>query len=68
MEFQKLQDALSQCESRNRLICADVLETLRAGRTPLVFTERTEHLSDLADRLRERVPQVITLTPRACAD
>ena len=48
-------------ELRNRLIWADVLEALRGGRTPLVLTERTEHLSDLAERLRENVPQVITL-------
>lgn len=61
IEFQKLQDALSKCDSRNRLICADVLEALRGGRTPLVLTERTEHLSELAERLREHVSQVITL-------
>jgi superfamily II DNA or RNA helicase len=61
IEFQKLQDALSKCDSRNRLICADVLEALRGGRTPLVLTERTEHLSELAERLREHVPQVVTL-------
>jgi very-short-patch-repair endonuclease len=61
IEFQKLQDALSKCDNRNRLICADVLEALRGGRTPLVLTERTEHLSELAERLREHVPQVVTL-------
>ncbi len=61
LEFQKLQDALSKCEHRNRLICADVVETLRDGRTPLVLTARTAHLVELAGRLREHVPQVITL-------
>jgi very-short-patch-repair endonuclease len=43
------------------MICGDVLETLRNGRTPLVLTERTEHLKELADRLREHVGQLITL-------
>ncbi len=61
IEFQRLQDALAKCDSRNRLICADVLEALDSGRNPLVLTERTEHLSELADRLRGQVPQVITL-------
>lgn len=61
IEFQKLQDALSQCESRNRLICGDVIRALRDGRSPLVLTERTEHLSVLAARLREHAAQVITL-------
>jgi len=61
IEFQKLQEALAHCDSRNRLICEDVLEALRNGRSPLVLTERTEHLTALADRLRPSVPQVITL-------
>lgn len=61
IEFQRLQDALVKCDSRNRLICADVLEALGRGRNPLVLTERTEHLSELADRLRGQVPDVITL-------
>jgi superfamily II DNA or RNA helicase/very-short-patch-repair endonuclease len=61
IEFKKLLDALSKCESRNRMICGDVCEALRNGRTPLLLTERTEHLSELAGRLREHVPQVITL-------
>ncbi len=36
IEFQKLQEALAQCDSRNRMICEDVLEALRNGRSPLV--------------------------------
>lgn len=61
IEFQKLQEALAKCESRNRLICGDVVEAVGQGRSPLVLTERTEHLTELADRLRPSVPQVITL-------
>jgi len=61
IEFQKLQEALAHCDSRNRMICADVLEALDSGRSPLVLTERTEHLKALADQLRQHVPQVITL-------
>lgn len=61
IEFQKLQEALAHCDSRNAMICEDVLEALRNGRSPLVLTERTEHLTELADQLRPRVSQVITL-------
>lgn len=61
IEFQKLQEALAQCTSRNRMICEDVLGTLCKGRCPLVLTERTDHLTELADQLRPRVSQVITL-------
>ncbi len=61
IEFQKVQEALAQCASRNQMICEDVLGALRKGRSPLVLTERTEHLKALADQLRQHVPQVITL-------
>jgi superfamily II DNA or RNA helicase/very-short-patch-repair endonuclease len=61
IEFQELQQALSMCADRNRLICEDVLEAVRSGRSPLVLTERTDHLKLLAGRLRDDVPQVITL-------
>jgi len=61
IEFQKLQEALALCDSRNRMICEDVLEALRSGRSPLVLTERTEHLKTLADQLRPHAPQLITL-------
>jgi superfamily II DNA or RNA helicase/very-short-patch-repair endonuclease len=61
LEFQRLHEALAQSESRNRLICDDVLEALRNGRSPLVLTERTDHLKELADRLRPQVSQLIAL-------
>ena len=64
VEFQKLLEALSTCENRNRLICEDVLEAVRSGRSPLVLTERTDHLRLLAERLQTDVPQVITLQGR----
>lgn len=60
-EFQKLQSALATCASRNELICSDVLQALRQGRTPLVLTERTEHLKQLADRLAGSGAPIITL-------
>ena len=61
VEFQKLQEALTADDHRNLLICEDVLDAVRNGRCPLVLTERTDHLAQLAERLRSHVPHVITL-------
>lgn len=48
IEFQELVGALQADQARNTMICTDVVETLREGRSPLVLTERTEHLEGLA--------------------
>ncbi|HKS38107.1 MAG TPA: DEAD/DEAH box helicase family protein, partial [Verrucomicrobiae bacterium] len=61
LEFQKLYDALWRDEKRNAMICADVLGAVREQRSPLVLTERTEHLELLAERLSGEVADVITL-------
>ncbi len=60
-EFQKLYDALWRDEKRNAMICADVLNAVRAGRSPLVLTERTEHLELLAERLARESINVVVL-------
>jgi len=61
VEFQHLIAALVADENRNRLICADVVAALRAGRWPLLLTERTEHLQTLAGMLSADVPHLIIL-------
>lgn len=61
LEFQKLYDALWRDERRNAMICADVLSAVREGRSPLVLTERTEHLELLAERLSGQGVNVIAL-------
>ena len=61
VEFQRLYEALTQDPSRNRMICADVIAAVKTGRSPLVLTERTEHLRLLAQQLSLAIPQVITL-------
>src|SRR5207247_6170664 len=61
VEFQRLYEALTQAPNRNQLICADVIAAVKAGRFPLVLTERTEHLRLLAEQLSPSIPQVITL-------
>ncbi|MCB1126714.1 MAG: DEAD/DEAH box helicase family protein, partial [Verrucomicrobiae bacterium] len=61
VEYQALLQALSQCESRNRMICDDVLGALHKGRWPLVLTERKEHLEELGRRLETQGARVIRL-------
>ena len=58
LEFQALYEELVADEARNRLICDDVLEAVRDGRSPLVLTERTDHLDRLEQRARR--PDVST--------
>jgi superfamily II DNA or RNA helicase/very-short-patch-repair endonuclease len=60
-EFHRLCDALRSDNTRNQKICADVLSEVGEGRSPLVLTERTEHLQHLAERLSSEIPDVITL-------
>jgi superfamily II DNA or RNA helicase/very-short-patch-repair endonuclease len=61
LEFHSLYQSLANDPARNQLICRDVLGALREGRKPLVLTERTEHLGQLAELLAREIPQVIVL-------
>ena len=51
VQFQELYSELIADKARNQLICDDVLEAVHEGRSPLVLTERNEHLDCLAERL-----------------
>jgi superfamily II DNA or RNA helicase/very-short-patch-repair endonuclease len=61
IQFHNLYDALIADESRNRLIVDDVMDAIRDGRSPVVLTERTEHLGALAARLAPCVPHCFVL-------
>jgi superfamily II DNA or RNA helicase len=50
--IQEIYTALIKDESRNDLIFDDILMSLERGRSPLLLTERTEHLEYFADRLQ----------------
>jgi superfamily II DNA or RNA helicase len=63
-EFHQLYEAIQKDDARNALICADVVCAVKEGRSPLVLTERTEHLHDLAQRFSSQIPDVITLQGR----
>ena len=61
LQFHDLYTALIADESRNRLICEDVIAAIKAGRSPVVLTERTDHLQKLAARLAPAVRHLIIL-------
>ena len=61
IEFHRLCEALRNDDARNEMICADVLGAVREGRSPLLLTERIEHVLRLSQRLSEEIPNVITL-------
>lgn len=53
--------ALARDEARNDAIVRDVMLALGEGRTPLVLTERRDHLDLLAARLAAACPHVVVL-------
>jgi len=61
IQFHNLYNDLIVDERRNQLICSEVAETLREGRSPLVLTERNEHLDCLAAMLSPGVRHLIVL-------
>ncbi len=60
-QFHLLYEALAGDSARNRLICEDFLRTIREGRSPLLLTERVEHLQLLAQSLSPQVPSLTVL-------
>jgi superfamily II DNA or RNA helicase/very-short-patch-repair endonuclease len=63
-EFHQLYEGLRVDEARNSMICSDVLNSVAQARKPLILTERTEHLQDLATRLSGKVAHLIVLQGR----
>jgi len=59
--IQELYAGLAQDTARNDLIFNDILSALEAGRSPVVITERKDHLDLLADRLSKFAKNVIVL-------
>lgn len=61
IQFHDLYDELIGDAGRNARICDDVMAAVREGLSPLVLTERNEHLDELAGRLRPLVRNVVVL-------
>jgi superfamily II DNA or RNA helicase/very-short-patch-repair endonuclease len=60
-EFQTLYQELVDDEQRNRRITDDVVDAVRAGRSPLVLTERNEHMDRLEQMLAPKVSHLVVL-------
>ena len=54
VRFRDLYNNLIADEQRNRLICADVVQAVRDGRSPIVLTERKDHLDATGGQDRAR--------------
>jgi len=60
--IQDIYAMLALASERNQLIIDDVIEAVRAGRSPLLLTERREHLAFFADALADKVKNIIVLS------
>jgi superfamily II DNA or RNA helicase len=59
--IQTLYAALAGDERRNRLILDDVVQAIQERRSPILLTERKDHLEHLAIRLRPFVQHLVVL-------
>ena len=59
--IQNLYALLAADQQRNDLILSDVIDTLAQQRSPLLLTERRDHLEHFAGRLQGKVAHLITL-------
>ena len=59
--IQELYAALAADEKRNELILNDVIASLEEGRSPILLTERKDHLGFFAERLRKFARHLVVL-------
>jgi superfamily II DNA or RNA helicase len=62
ISIQEFYSMIATDEGRNQQITDDVTRAHENGRNALILTERTAHVELLAGKLREKIPEVITLT------
>ena len=61
LTIQDIYAALTTDEGRNKLIVEDVVRAMEQGRSPLVLTGRTEHITQIETALAGRVQNIIVL-------
>jgi very-short-patch-repair endonuclease len=61
MQFNNLYDELMKDQARNQLICEEVIRAVKNGRSPVVLTERNEHLDFLLHQLTPHIQHLIVL-------
>lgn len=59
--IQEIYGALAEDGERSEMVVRDAWELVSQGRSPLVLTERREHVERLAALLAPRVPKLVTL-------
>jgi superfamily II DNA or RNA helicase len=62
MSIQEFYSGIATDELRNQQITDDAIRSHENGRNVLILTERTAQVELLAGKLREKIPEVITLT------
>jgi superfamily II DNA or RNA helicase len=62
MGIQEIYAALETDLNRNQLIVADVLQAVRDSRSPVLLTERREHLAYFAEALKDQVKHMVVLS------
>ena len=60
--IQEIYAMLAKDSSRNQMIVDDVVEAIHAGRSPVLLTERREHLTFFVDALTGKVRNIIVLS------
>ncbi|HEY4049054.1 MAG TPA: DEAD/DEAH box helicase family protein, partial [Acidobacteriaceae bacterium] len=60
-QFRELYDELICDGNRTQLICKEVVQAVRERRSPIVLTERNDHLDNLTDRLSSDVRHLVVL-------
>ena len=63
-EFQKLLCGLASDAERNAMIVVDTVAALAEGRSPLILTERIDHLERLAESLQSAAPEAARILLR----
>ncbi|MFC1966230.1 DEAD/DEAH box helicase family protein [Chloroflexota bacterium] len=61
LSIQEIYSALMADEARNKLILDDILKSVEEGRSPILLTERREHLEYFSSQLTKVVKNVIVL-------
>ncbi|MGH8241948.1 MAG: TOTE conflict system archaeo-eukaryotic primase domain-containing protein [Steroidobacteraceae bacterium] len=59
--IQEIYRLLANDEARNTRIVEDVIAAVHEGRSPILLTERTDHLENLAERLHGFVRHIVVL-------
>jgi superfamily II DNA or RNA helicase len=61
-DIQSVYQSISKDEHRNQLLFNDVLNELEKGRSPIILTERIEHLDNLRRQFKGFAKNIIVLT------